>query len=36
MVDHGFETKDSVDFIRAYEEEIVRTIESALAKVTLR
>ena len=36
MDEHGFATKDSVDFIRAYETEIVGTIEAALAEVTRR
>jgi len=36
MGEHGFATKDSVDFIRAYEEEVVRTIEAVLAKTPRR
>ena len=32
MEEHDFASKDSVDFIRAYEAEIVGTIEAALAK----
>jgi hypothetical protein len=36
MKKHGIADKDGVEFIRAYEEEVVRTIKSALAKATLR
>jgi hypothetical protein len=34
--EHDFVSKDSVDFIRAYETEIVGTIEKALAEATRR
>ncbi len=36
MEEHDFASKDSVDFIRAYEAEIVGTIEAALAEATRR
>jgi hypothetical protein len=36
MEEHGFATKESVDFIRGYEAEIVSLIESALAKAPPR
>ena len=34
MKKYGIATKDGVDFIRAYEAEVARTIEAALAKAT--
>ena len=36
MQEHGFASKDSVDFIRAYEAEIAGTIEAALAEAVRR
>ena len=36
MEEHDIASKDSLDFIRAYETEIVRTIEAALAGATRR
>jgi hypothetical protein len=36
MKKHGIADKDGLDFIRAYEAEIVRTIEAALAEAMRR
>jgi predicted small lipoprotein YifL len=36
MEEHDIASKDSLDFIRAYEAEVVRTIEAALAQATRR
>ncbi len=36
MEEHDFASKDSVDFIRAYEAEIVRTIEAELPEAPRR
>lgn len=36
MKEHDFASKDSVEFIRGYEADTVRTIEAALAEVTTR
>jgi hypothetical protein len=36
MKKHGIAAKDGVDFIRAYEAEIVKAIETALANATRR
>jgi hypothetical protein len=36
MEDRGFATKDNLAFIRAYEAEVVETIERALAEATRR